>query len=364
MNLFSDKLRELTPYVPGEQPRDGAYIKLNTNENPYPPSPKVFEAISEATSRLRLYPDPESTELRDAYAELVGLQRENVFVGNGSDEVLATAFQAFFEGKSNVLMPDITYSFYPVYCNMYNVKALEIPVREDMTVDPHMYVDQSMDSNIDPNGKPLNSGVIIANPNAPTSIALGLSDIEEIVKSNKDSVVLIDEAYVDFGGESAVSLINRYNNLLVVSTLSKSRSLAGLRVGFAAGSPELISAMDTVKNSFNSYPVDVLAQKGARAALLDREYFEETTAKIIKTREWTKEQLLNLGFNVLESKANFLFIEHRECQAKDIFQTLKEKKILVRYFDKPRIDNYLRVTIGTDEEMEEFVRVLERMISN
>ena len=347
-NFYSDKLRNLTPYTPGEQPKDGKYIKLNTNENPYPPSPKVVQAIVEATAGLRLYPDPECTDLKNVYAEYLNVKPENIFAGNGSDEVLAIAFQAFFAGKKDVIMPDITYSFYPVYCNLYDVDSIQVPVKEDFSIDYNMYI------------RP-NNGIVIANPNAPTSVALGIDEIELIVKSNPNCVVLIDEAYVDFGAESAVCLVNKYENLLVVSTFSKSRSLAGLRIGFAAGNENLIKAMETVKDSINSYPVDILAQEGAKAAILDMKYFEQMRAKVIKTRDITKKNLESSGFTVLPSKANFLFIKHKTKPADYIFQELKKEKILVRYFNKPRIDNYLRVSIGTDEQMETFFKIIKEI---
>ena len=248
MDFFSNKANNILPYIPGEQPKDGEYIKLNTNENPYSPSENVVNAIRNIDyDKLRLYPDPESSELRTVYAKVLGVEAENIFVGNGSDEVLAIAFQTFFMEKENILMPDITYSFYPVYSNLYNVKAKQIPLREDYTIDINDYMVE-------------NNGIIIANPNAPTSIALSKKEIEQIVKNNKERVVIIDEAYVDFGGESVISLIKQYNNLLVIKTLSKSYALAGLRVGFAIGDKELINGMNKIKNSFNSYPIDMIAQ--------------------------------------------------------------------------------------------------------
>jgi len=350
MNFLTKKAKELIPYIPGEQPKDGKYIKLNTNENPYPPSPKAINSIKSANfDNLRLYPDPESTNLRKEYAQLLGLQSDNIFVGNGSDEVLATAFQAFYMGKTNILMPNITYSFYPVYCSLYNIKAKEIPLKEDYTIDINDYLVP-------------NNGIVIANPNAPTSIALTKDEIETIVKYNPNNVVLIDEAYIDFGGESVVYLVNKYNNLLVVKTLSKSYSLAGIRVGFAIGNKELIAGMNRVKNSFNSYPIDILAQIGAIEAIQDTEYFNITRNMIIATRETVAEKLKELGFTVLNSKTNFLFITHKEKNAEDIFKFLKENKILVRYFKKPRLDNGLRVTIGTDKEMNKFIEIMNKFV--
>ena len=350
MKFLSEKAKNLVPYVPGEQPKDGKYIKLNTNENPYPPSPKAVEAIKEAAdSRLRLYPDPECVALRQACATNWDVKPEQVFVGNGSDEVLAVAFQAFFSGKKNVLMPDISYSFYPVYCNLYDVEAKEVPLKEDFSIDLKDYLQP-------------NEGIVIANPNAPTGIALTRAELEAVVKANPDSVVLIDEAYVDFGGESMVPLINQYDNLLVVCTLSKSRSLAGLRVGFAFGSEALMDGMNRVKNSFNSYPIDFLAQKGAESAILDRAYFEETRNKVMEAREWTAKELKRLGFDVLPSKTNFVFARPNGIGAADLFQKLKERKILVRYFSKPKIDQWLRISIGTMEEMKCMIEQTEAIL--
>ena len=348
-NFYSEKLKDLTQYIPGEQPKDGRYIKLNTNENPYPPSPKVIEAINEAAANLRLYPDPECTDLKNVYANYRGQKQENIFVGNGSDDVLSIAFQSFYREKNNVLMPDVTYSFYPVYCALYDIGYTEIPVKEDFSIDCEMYLKN-------------NTGIVIANPNAPTSIALGLDEIETVVKKNQDNVILIDEAYIDFGGETAVSLIEKYENVLIVTTFSKSRSLAGLRVGFAMGNKNLIKAMDTVKNSINSYPVGVLAQKGAEAAILDTEYFDKTRKMVMETRDKTAGELRKSGFTVLPSKANFLFIKHENEKAEYIFQELKNRKILVRYFNKPRIENFLRVSIGTDEDMGEFIRTVNNIV--
>ena len=350
MKFLSEKAKNLVPYVPGEQPKDGKYIKLNTNENPYPPSQKAVEAIKEpADSGLRLYPDPECVALRQACATNWGVKPEQVFVGNGSDEVLAVAFQAFFSGRKHVLMPDISYSFYPVYCNLYDVEAKEVPLKEDFSIDVKDYLQP-------------NEGIVIANPNEPTGIALARAELEAVVKANPDSVVLIDEAYVDFSGESMVPLINQYDNLLVVCTLSKSRSLAGLRVGFAFGSEALMDGMNRVKNSFNSYPIDFLAQKGAESAILDRAYFEETRNKVMEAREWTAKELKRLGFDVLPSKTNFVFARPKGMKAADLFQKLKERKILVRYFSKPKIDQWLRISIGTMEEMKCMIEQTEAIL--
>ena len=347
MGFYSEKVKKLTPYIPGEQPIMGEYIKLNTNENPYGPSPNVRSAIINYDfDKLKLYPDPECEKLRNVFAQSVGVNVENVFVGNGSDEVLAIAFQAFFMGKEKILIPDISYSFYPVYCRMYDVQEYEIPVKEDYSVDSDDYLIE-------------NNGIIIANPNAPTSLALSRNKIENILKYNRNSVVLIDEAYVDFGGESCVPLVKKYENLLVVRTLSKSYSLAGIRVGFAIGNENLINAMNKIKNSFNSYPIDSIAQIAAIEAINDFIYFKETRNKIISTRDKVKDELIQLGFQVLDSKTNFLFISHQKKSAEYLFQRLKDNKILVRYFNKPRLENFLRVTIGTDEQMDKFIKVIK-----
>ena len=347
MNYYSKKVNDLTPYIPGEQPKEGEYIKLNTNENPYPPSKNVISAIKNYDfDKLRLYPDPESIDLRRIYAKYLNLNIENIFVGNGSDEVLATAFQTFFTDKENVIMPDITYSFYPVYCNLYNIKAKEIPLKEDFTINIKDYMKK-------------NNGIVIANPNAPTGIAISKEKIEKILKNNKDSIVLIDEAYVDFGAESCVSLINKYKNLLVVRTLSKSYSLAGMRIGFAIGDKELIDGMNRVKNSFNSYPIDRIAQIAAIEAIKDNNYFNITRNKIINTRNRVSEELKKIGFKVLDSKTNFLFVSNNKVPAQEIFNKLKENKILVRYFKKPRLNNFIRITIGTDKEMDIFLNYLK-----
>ena len=347
MGFYSEKVKELTPYVPGEQPKDGEYIKLNTNENPYPPSPKVINAIKNYDfNRLRLYPDPECTELRETYAKNLNLKSENIFVGNGSDEVLAIAFQTFFMDKENVIMPKITYSFYPVYCNLYNIKSKEIELKEDYTIDVNNYIIN-------------NNGIVIANPNAPTGIAISKNDIEKILINNRSSVILIDEAYVDFGGESCFSLVKKYKNLLVVRTLSKSYSLAGMRIGFAIGDKTLIEGMNRVKNSFNSYTIDRIAQIAGIEAIKDNKYFNETINKIINTRNKVSKELKQMGFKVLDSKTNFLFVSNSRISAEKIFNILKENKILVRYFKVKRLDNFIRITIGTEKEMNKLIEVLK-----
>lgn len=347
--FWSDRIRGLTPYTPGEQPKERKFIKLNTNENPYPPAPGALAAIRENTdAALRLYSDPEGTELKRALSRFYGVGEDQVFVGNGSDEVLAFAFQAFFNQGAEIVAPDITYSFYPVYANLFGIKYRTVPLNGDFTVPVEALCGG-------------NDGVVIANPNAPTGIELPQSGIRRILESNPEVVVIVDEAYVDFGGTSVLPLIDEYPNLLVVQTCSKSRSLAGLRVGFAFGSANLIQAMNCVKNSINSYTLDRLALAGAAAAVEDGDYFAAQCAKVIATRERTVERLQELGFRVYPSKSNFIFITHPTAAAKDLFAGLREKGILVRYFDLPRIDNCLRVSIGTDEEMDAFVAAVAEL---
>ncbi|QMV44679.1 histidinol-phosphate transaminase [Cohnella cholangitidis] len=347
---WNELTASLVPYVPGEQPKDQQYIKLNTNENPYPPSPKVLEAIRNATNAdLRLYPDPNCDQLREALAGYYRLSKEQAFVGNGSDEILAFAFQAFFSASKTILFPDITYTFYPVYADLYGLNYETIPTDDEFNIDAERFCV--------PNG-----GIIIPNPNAPTARFMVVDQLKIILDANPDQVVIVDEAYIDFGGESVVSWVKEYPNLLVVQTLSKSRSLAGLRVGMAFGHPDLIEGLNRVKNSFNSYTLDRLALAGAVAAIKDQSYFEETNRKVIATRERTSEELKRLGFRVIESKANFVFISHERLPASEIFSTLKRRGILVRYFNKPRINEYLRVSIGTDEEMDALVSALTEIV--
>lgn len=347
MDFLSDKAKRLTPYVAGIQPQEEGWIKLNTNENPYPPSPQMEAAIKAVDfSKLRLYPDGDSGFLKSAIAETFNKKSErNFFCANSSDEVLALAFQAFFSGKKNVLTPDISYGFYPVWGEMYDVGLNFIPVKNDFSICKADYKNSN--------------GVIITNPNAPTSLALRLSEIEEILKQNQNGVVLIDEAYVDFSSEnSAADLLASYENLLVVRTFSKSHSLAGLRVGYAIGNEKLIEGLCRVRDAFNSYPLDMLAQIGAEAAIRDTEYLKQTTAKITKTRENTIAALRKMGYNVLPSQANFILMEAREKSASTLYEHLLKNKILVRHWSKPRIENFLRVSIGTDEEMEKFLEVI------
>ncbi|WP_407476166.1 histidinol-phosphate transaminase [Acinetobacter baumannii] len=353
MRFWSPEVRELEPYVPGEQPKIQNQLKLNTNENPYPPSPKVVEAVQavlhEQADALRLYPDPDATALKQAIAKQQNIDVSQVFVGNGSDEVLAHIFKAFFLQDEPILYPDITYSFYPVYSQFFGTKTKEIPLNENFEIDVRDYTQ--------PNG-----GVIITNPNAPTSIALSLAEIEQVLQANPDRVVVIDEAYVDFGAESAVSLINRYENLVVCQTTSKSRSLAGLRVGFAIAQSHLIAALEAVKNSFNSYPIDRFAIAAAVASFEDQAYFEEQCQKVITSREKLVRDLTELGFNVLPSKANFIFATHSQHDAGQLAQKLREQGIIVRYFNKPRINQFLRITVGTDEQNARLVQTLKQDI--
>ena len=350
MRFWSPEERELEPYVPGEQPKIQNLLKLNTNENPYPPSPKVVEAVQKvlenSADALRLYPDPDASELKQAIAKQQNVAVGNVFVGNGSDEVLAHIFKAFFVQEQPLLYPDITYSFYPVYSQFFGVKTKILPLNDDFEIVVDDY-------------KQANGGIIITNPNAPTSIALGLSAIEEILQTNPNSVVVIDEAYVDFGAESAVKLVEKYDNLVVCQTTSKSRSLAGLRVGFAIAQPHLIAALEAVKNSFNSYPMDRFAIAAAVASFQDQAYFEAQCQKVIASREKLVTDLTSLGFKILPSHANFIFASHPQQDAGELAAALRERGIIVRYFNKPRINQYLRITIGTDDQNQRLVDTLK-----
>ena len=347
--FWSTVANRCEPYIPGEQLNQKDIIKLNTNENPYPPSPKVIDAIKQETEHaLNLYPSPTVDPLREEIANYYDISKENIFVGNGSDEVLAFSFMAFFEPGKAIRFPEISYSFYPVYSKIFNIPYAEIPLLDDFSIRAEDYFHSE-------------GGVIFPNPNAPTSIYLGLEAVKEILEHNPDQVVIVDEAYVDFAEESAVTLLKNYPNILVVQTMSKSRSLAGLRVGFALGSPELIEGLVRIKDSFNSYTIDRLAMAGARAAMEDRTYFKETTEKIISTRNWVSEELQKRGFNVLPSQTNFLFVSNKEKNAEALYQSLKDRSILVRYFNKPLIDNYLRITIGTDDDMKTFFEILDNL---
>ncbi len=349
--FWSGRIRDAVPYVPGEQPREGKFIKLNTNECPYPPSPRVVEAIRQAAGdELRLYPDPECLALRRAIAKREGLKPEQVFCSNGSDEVLAFAFQAFFDPEREIVFPRITYSFYPVYTDYFGLRCRRVPMNPDFS-DP---VDELCGSN---------GGVVLCNPNAPTGIAVGLDVVEKLLRANPDVAVIVDEAYVDFGARSAVPLIDKYPNLLVVQTASKSRALAGLRVGWAMGQENLISGLRCVRDSINSYTVDRVAQAGARAAIEDEDYFQSIRRRVMDTRERTAKVLKQMGFIVLPSQANFLFLSHPNHGGKELLDALRERGILVRWWSDPPIENWLRVTIGTDEEMEEFARGLREIVS-
>ena len=349
--FWTDKISSLDPYVPGEQPQDKKYIKLNTNESPYSPSPKALSAMAAQVSEsLRLYPDPNCMTLKNALAKSYQLNSNQVFVGNGSDEVLALAFMGYFAGGKPLAFADITYSFYKVYAGLYGIEAKLIPLNESFDIVPTDY--QNLDV----------SGVVVTNPNAPTGKALPLTDIEYILKANPDVVVLVDEAYVDFGAQSAAALVNQYPNLLVVQTLSKSRALAGIRVGYALGHPELIEGLERLKNSFNSYPIDRIALAGATAAVEDNAYLQDICQRTIATRERSIKELEALGFNIVPSATNFVFATHPEKDAEAIYLALKEQGILVRYFGKkPRIGNHLRITIGTDEEMDALIVALKSL---
>ena len=336
--FWSPLVNDLVPYVPGEQPKMANLVKLNTNENPFGPSPKVIEAIqAELNDGLRLYPDPEGESLRQTIAAYHGIKPEQVFVGNGSDEVLAHIFFGLFQHGEPILFPDITYSFYPVYCGLYNIESKKVPLTESFEINPDDF-------------KQPNGGVIFPNPNAPTGRYLELQYVEEILTANPDRVVVVDEAYIDFGGESAITLVDRYPNLLVSQTLSKARSLAGLRVGFAVGHPDLIEALNRVKNSFNSYPLDRLALAGAKAAYEDEAWFRKCCDGVISERERVTAELEDLGFEVLPSKANFIFARHKKQSGEGLAKALREQGIIVRHFNKPRISEFLRITIGTVEQ--------------
>ncbi|WP_050637417.1 histidinol-phosphate transaminase [Candidatus Stoquefichus sp. SB1] len=348
---WQDKLRNVEPYQAGEQPQIKNLIKLNTNENPYDPGTKVKQAILDFdSSLLPLYPRPDADELKHSLALYHGLADDQVFIGNGSDEVLALTFLTCFNGEKPVLFPDISYSFYPVYCELYGINYHKVPLNEQLEIVKEDYYQE-------------NSGIIFPNPNAPTGLLVTSELIEDILKHNSESIVVIDEAYIDFGGESVVPLLKKYPNLLITQTFSKFRSLAGIRLGVALGNTEIISKLYDVKNSFNSYPIDSLAQVIGLASIEDSDYIHDNAKKIIETREYTKKELKALGFVMPDSYANFIFVKHPQYDAKDLFIKLRERGILVRYFDKPRIDQYLRVTIGTQKQMETFVQVIKEILS-
>lgn len=347
--FWSPTVKDLVPYVPGEQPKMANLVKLNTNENPFGPSPKVIEAIqAELNDSLRLYPDPEGESLRQTIAAYHKVQPNQVFLGNGSDEVLAHIFYGLFQHDEPILFPDITYSFYPVYCGLYNIQSKVVPLTDRFEINPADF-------------KQPNGGVIFPNPNAPTGRYLELEHVVEIVAANPDRVVVVDEAYIDFGGETAITLVDQYPNLLVCQTLSKARSLAGLRVGFAVGHADLIEALNRVKNSFNSYPLDRLALAGAKAAYEDEAWFRKCCEGVISERERVTAALEDLGFEVLPSKANFIFARHKEQSGEALARGLREQGIIVRHFNKPRISDFLRITIGTPDQNDALITGLESL---
>lgn len=349
---WSRFVHDLVPYVPGEQPKISNLVKLNTNENPYGPSPKALAAMQAAVNDdLKLYPDPNCDQLKQAIADFYQIERAQVFVGNSSDEVLAHTFCALLQQDLPILFPDISYSFYPVYCGLYDIDYQTVPLADDFTLLAADY-------------KKANGGIIFPNPNAPTGIALSLAQIEEILQANPDSAVVVDEAYVDFGADTAVALVNRYPQLLVVQTVSKSRSLAGLRVGLAIGQAHLIEALERVKNSFNSYPLDRIALAGASAAFNDVEWFNTTRLAVMDSREQVSAELKSLGFDVLPSSANFVFATHPQHDAAELASKLRERKIIVRYFNLPRIDQHLRITIGTPEQNQLFIAALREILAS
>ncbi len=348
---FQKNLISIEPYTAGEQPKSADIIKLNANENPYPPSPEVQKALAEFdTGILKLYPPMDAAPLRQAVADYYGLDRSCVFAGNGSDDVLAAAFRAFFNSGRPILYPDITYSFYPVWCELLKIPYETIPVDGEFRVHVEDYFKD-------------NGGVVLPNPNAPTTIGLEAEPIEELLRHNRDSIVIIDEAYADFSEVSCVPLIRKYDNLVITQTFSKSRSLAGLRVAAAMADPYLISYLDAVKDSYNSYPMDAVAISAGAAAMRDREYFEQVRRRIIATREKTAARLRELGFILPDSSANFLFATHPRHTAEEIYSYLRERGIYIRYFRKPRIDNHLRITVGTEEQMDKLIEALEELLS-
>ncbi len=349
---WQDKLRKITPYVPGEQSKEPDIVKLNANENPYPPSPRVQQALRAFhADGLRLYPDANATQLRTALARHFGLAADQVFLGNGSDDVLALCFQAFFCADKPIFFPDLTYSFYPVWCSLFHIPYRTIPLDDQFRIRPDDYA-------------PANGGVVLPNPNAPTGIGEGLDFVRRLLDNNPDAIVIVDEAYIDFGGTSALPLLDEYENLVIVQTMSKSRSLAGLRVGYALASPALIAVLEAVKNSYNSYTMDSVTLAAATASVEDDAYFRQTCAKVVRTREQTARALQALGFTVLPSLTNFLLVTHPATPAQALFDALRARKIFVRYFHLPRIDNHLRITIGTDEEMDRLLAALRDILAN
>lgn len=348
---WEENVRKVVPYVAGEQPNKKNMIKLNTNECPYPPAPGVVRAMKEMDyTALRLYPNPDVAPIVDCLAEYYHVKPSQVFVGVGSDDVISMAFLTFFHSGKPILFPDVTYSFYDVWANLYRIPFRQIPLTEDWQIHPEDY-------------KVENGGVIFPNPNAPTGLLQSLDTVEEIIQANRDVVVIVDEAYIDFGGESALKLIDKYDNLLVVQTFSKSRAMAGLRVGFCIGSEKLIGYLNDVKFSFNSYTMNMPSQALAVEAVKDDTYFKEVTGRIVATRERVKKELRELGFTFPDSYANFVFASHKTVPAKEIFEALREADIYVRHWDKPRIENYLRITIGTDEEMDRLIAFLKEFLA-
>lgn len=350
--LWKKNLRDIEPYVPGEQSKDSDIVKINANENPYPPSPKAVEVLKNFnTDGLKFYPPADAYALKSALAEHYDVDVNNVFLGNGSDDVIALSFQAFFNSSLPIVYPDITYSFYPVWCRLLGIEYKNYPLDDNFRINVEDYKE--------PNG-----GVVIPNPNAPTSLGEGREFVERLMEYNWDSVVIIDEAYTDFGGISSVPLINKYDNLLITGTFSKSRSLAGMRIGFAIGSAELISVLEAVKNSYNSYTVDSLSIAMGTASVQDEEYFESTINKIIATRTRVTNELRALGFEVLDSSANFVMATHNDYDMKEMFEYLKSKKVFIRYFNLPRIENYVRISIGTDDEMNVFIENVKNFLGD
>ncbi|NCB73801.1 MAG: histidinol-phosphate transaminase [Clostridia bacterium] len=347
--FLSGRFEKLVAYVPGEQPRDKSYIKLNTNESPYPPAPQVIEALSlNEINDLKLYSDPECKNLREALAEHYGVKPVNLMIGNGSDEVLSFIFMAFCDKAIGVSYPDISYGFYPVYAELYGINKNEIPLRSDLTINASDFQNTG-------------TTVVLANPNAPTGICLSVSDVEEIVKSNANNIVVIDEAYIDFGGESCIPLTKKYDNLLVVQTYSKSRSMAGARLGYAIGSSELIEDLEKLRYSTNPYNINRLTLLAGEAALKGQAYFDKNNNEIIQIREYSAERLKQLGFLLTDSKANFIFAKHPKFNGEDLYLKLKSRGILVRYFSKPRISDYLRITVGSVEQMESLLSTLKEI---
>lgn len=347
--FFSEKFKNLAPYTPGEQPKEREYIKLNTNESPFPPSQKAIEFATKASSKLNLYPDPDCKELTKAVANYLGVNNENILLTNGSDEILNFAFMAYCDKKVKAIFPDITYGFYKVFAQINNVSYLEIPLREDFSICVDDYIERQ-------------GTVFIANPNAPTGINLPLCEIERLVSNNQDRIVVIDEAYVDFGGESAIKLIDKYPNLIVTGTFSKSRSMAGARLGYGVASKEIIADLTAIKYSTNPYNINSMTALAGIGSILDNDYFLDNCKKICDNREWTKNQLIELGFSVLDSKANFLFVKHPKISGKDLYLKLKENGILVRHFDKERIKEYNRISVGSFEQMQALVSTIKDIL--